>query len=397
MVFGLFGFFGVPAILRHVLTGQVAQTLHRPVTVGDIAFNPYRLRLEVDKLHIGDRDEAAPFVEIGHFHIKVSWKSLFRLAPIVSEVSIDHPDIHIVRTAENRFNFSDLLEQSGPPAPKPEKPSQPMRFSISNIQINDGDIYLDDRVLKQKHAIEGLRLGVPFIANLASAVDIFVQPLLQMRVDGSPMRLSCQAKPFDPSRESIVDLDLHRLDLTRYVGYVPMKLPVKLAQGKFSSLVRLHFVNTDSQPSIRLDGEIAFDTIDVRDLSNAPLVGIKHASVTLSDIRPLEQIIRLGRVRVETLSAHVVLNADGSTNLTPRPVAGQPIPASTPAPVSAEPIALAPRPAAQRQAAPSPVPRRPPAATISTVQAANAVQPKAAAPRHNRPLRLPLRPPARSR
>ena len=271
VVFGLFGFFGVPAILRHVLTGQVAQTLHRPVTVGDIAFNPYRLRLEVGKLHIGDRDEAAPFVDIGHFHVKVSWKSLFRLAPIVSDLSIDRPDVHIVRTAVNRFNFSDLLEQPSPPAPKPAKPAPPMRFSVSNIQINDGDIYLDDRVLNQKHSIERLRLGLPFIANLPSAIEVFVQPLLQMRVDGSPMRLNGQAKPFDPSRESIVDLDLHRLDLPQYVGYVPMKLPVKLADGKFSSLVRLHFVNTESQPSVRLDGEIAFDTIDLRDLSDAPL------------------------------------------------------------------------------------------------------------------------------
>lgn len=351
VLFGLFGFFGVPAILRHVLTGQVAQTLHRPVTVGDIAFNPYRLRLEIEKLHVGDRDDNAPFVDVGHFHIKVSWKSLFRLAPIVSDLSIDHPDIHIVRTAENRFNFSDLLEQpSPPPVSKPEKPSQPMRFSVSNIQINDGDIYFDDRVLNQKHSIKGLRLGLPFIANLPSALDIFVQPLLQMRVDGSPMRLNGRTKPFGPSLESIVDLNLHRLDLSRYVGYVPVKLPVKLAQGKLSSLVQLHFVNTESRPRIRLDGQIAFDTIDVRDLSDAPLLGIKHASITLRDIQPLEQIIRLGRIHAEMLSAHIVLNADGTTNLTARPGAGKPAPASTPAPLSAQPQPSATPTSAQSQA-----------------------------------------------
>jgi uncharacterized protein involved in outer membrane biogenesis len=380
VVFGLFGFFGVPPILRHVLTGQVAQTLHRPVTVGDIAFNPYRLRLEIDKLHIGERGASVPFVDIGHFHIKVSWKSLFRLAPIVSDLAIDHPDIHIVRTAENRFNFSDLLEQPGPsPAPKPEKPSQPMRFSVSNIQINDGGIYFDDRVLNQKHSIQGLRLGLPFIANLPSAVDIFVQPLLQMKVDGSPMRLNGRSKPFGPSLESIVDLNLHRLDLPRYIGYVPVKLPVKLAQGKFSSLVQLHFINTESRPRIRLDGEIAFDAIDVRDLSDAPLAGIRHASITLRDIEPLEQIIRLGRIRIEALSSHVVLNADGTTNLTARPGGGKPMPASTRAQVSAQPIAALPVQAAPTQSSPSPAPTQPQAATTPNVQAGNAAQPRAAA------------------
>ncbi len=225
-----------------------------------------------------------------------------------------------------------------------------MRFSVSNIQINDGDIYFDDRVLNRKHSIQGLRLGLPFIANLPSALDIFVQPLLQMRVDGSPMRLNGRTKPFGPSLESIVDLNLHRLDLSLYVGYVPVKLPVKLAQGKLSSLVQLHFVNTESRPRIRLDGEIAFDTIDARDLSDAPLVGIKHASITLRDIQPLEQIIRLGRIRVEALSSHVVLNADGTTNLTPRSGGENPGPALSPAPVSAQPQPSATPTSAQSQA-----------------------------------------------
>ncbi len=379
VVFGLFGFLGVPAILRHVLTGRVAQTLHRPVTIGDVAFNPYRLRLEIDKLHIGDRDAAAPFVDIGHFHVKASWKSLLRLAPIVSELAIDHPEIHIVRTAENRFNFSDLLEQPGPsPAPKPEKPSQPMRFSVSNIQVNDGAIYFDDRVVNEKHSIQGLRLGLPFIANLPSAVDVFVQPLLQMRVDGSPMRLNGRTKPFGPSLESIVDLNLHRLDLPLYVGYAPVKLPVKLAQGKFSSLVQLHFVNAESQPRIRLDGEIAFDAVDVRDLSDAPLVGIKHASITLADVEPLEQIVRLGRIRIQALSSHVVLNADGTTNLTARPGSGKPMPASTSARVSAQPIVPLPLQAAPTQLSPYPAPTQPQAATSPNVQGGNAAQPKAA-------------------
>jgi Domain of Unknown Function (DUF748) len=390
VLFGLFGFFGVPIILRHELTGQVARTFHRPITVGDIAFNPYRLRLEVDKLHIGDRGDAAPFVDIGRFRIKVSWKSLFWLAPIVSSLSIDHPDIHIVRTGENRFNFSDLVEyMSRPSAPKTGKPSQPRRFSVSNIQITDGDIYFSDRVLNRKHSITDLRLGIPFIANLPSAIDVFVQPMLQMRVDGSPMRLTGRTKPFGPSLQSIIDLNLHRLDLPLYVGYLPMKLPVKLAQGEFSSLVQLHFINTESRPRVRLDGQIAFDTIDVRDPSGAPLVGIRHASITLKDVEPLEKIIRLGSIYVDKLNAHVVLNPGGTTNLTLRPSSGKPAPASTQVQVSAQPIAVAPAEtapvkaapvkaapvkAAPTRASPSPTPGRPRAAASPNVHAANSGQ-----------------------
>src|SRR6202165_3541577 len=73
------GFFGLPMLLRHILTTQVATALKRPVTVGEIKFNPFRLRLELDRLHIADRGGARPFVDLGHLRVKVSWTSLFRL------------------------------------------------------------------------------------------------------------------------------------------------------------------------------------------------------------------------------------------------------------------------------------------------------------------------------
>ena len=74
--------------------------------------------------------------------------------------------------------------------------AKPQRFSVSNIQIHEGEVHFDDKVLNQQHRLEHLELDVPFIANLPADVDIFVQPLLQMVVDGSPLRIAGKAKPF---------------------------------------------------------------------------------------------------------------------------------------------------------------------------------------------------------
>jgi len=192
VLFGLFGFFGVPLILRHVLTTQVATSINRPVAVGKIAFNPYRLRLDLDQLHIADRDPQKPFVDLGHLHVKVSWTSLFRLAPVVTELTVVRPALHLVRTGDQQFNFSDLLVTRTPPQPS----SKSQRFAFSNIRIQDGDVRFDDQVLNQSHAIEHLELGVPFIADLPADTDIFVQPLLHMVVDGSPFLIGGRALPF---------------------------------------------------------------------------------------------------------------------------------------------------------------------------------------------------------
>ena len=358
LIFTLFGVFGVPPILRHVLTGPVAASLHRPVTVGRISFNPFRLLLNVDQLHIGDRDGSERFVDLGHLRVKASWSSILHLAPVLHDIELDRPMIHIVRTADQEFNFSDLIVPS-PPSKPGTPPSKPFRFAISNIQLRDGDITLDDKVLGQQHKVEHIRIGVPFIANLPSAVDVSVQPLLAMVIDGSPLHLTGRAKPFAVPMESVLDLNIHDLDLSHYIGYVPRKLPIKLPSGMFSCLLQIHFVNDPTRPIIKIAGAVSLDKIDVRDEANSPLVGLGHFVASLNDVEPLDEIVHLGKIRVRGLSTEVVRKADGTTNFTalagpppPPPAAAQATPAVPQAATTPIAAAQASTPAITRQAAP---------------------------------------------
>ena len=342
VLFGLAGFVGVPLVAQYVVAGRLAASLHRPVSIEKVRFNPYRLLLNIEKLHVGDRDAPGRFVDIGHIRVKVSWTSLLRLAPVVGEVAIEHPAIHVVRITEQRFNFSDLLEPSGPtPTPTPSANAKPQRFSVSNIQIHEGEVHFDDKVLNQQHRLEHLELDVPFIANLPADVDIFVQPLLQMVVDGSPLRIAGKAKPFAVPPESVINLNLHQLSLPLYIGYVPRKLPLKVAQGTLSSLLQVHFVSAASAPEIRVTGEAAVDQLDVRDTANAPLAGFKHLAVVVTELKPLESVTHLGKIYLDGLTVHVVRNRDGTLNFTSL-AAGKP-PSST----AAAPQAI-PSPAAMQ-------------------------------------------------
>jgi hypothetical protein len=342
---GVATYIAVPPVLRHVLTGSVASSIHRQVSVGKIRFNLYRLKLDLDQLHVGERDDPQkPFVDLGHLAVKVSWTSLFRFAPIVGEVVIDKPAIHVVRVSQQKFNFSDLLESAPtPPKPKPVAPGAPMKFAVSNIQLRDGEVTIDDQLLGKQHKVEKIQINVPFIANLPADVDVFVQPLVQMVIDGSPLRIAGVAKPFEATRDSVVDLKLHRLDLPLYVSYAPMKLPVKISSGTLSTDLYLHFVQAESQPLIRLNGTVALDQLDVRDTADAPLVALKHAEVKLTDVEPLGAVFYLRSIWIDGLLASVRLNPDGTNNLSslasgnaapPASPPTQPAAVSTPAQVA---------------------------------------------------------------
>jgi Domain of Unknown Function (DUF748) len=347
ILYGLAGFFAVPPILRHILTTQVAAVLKRPITVGAIQFDPYRLRLEIDQLHVAGRNGGAPLAEVGHIHVKASWTSLFHLAAVVNELTIDRPVIHVVRTAPQTFNFSDLIAAPPGPPPAPTPPSEPFRFAISNIRIRNGDIHFDDRVVGAMHNISHIQIGVPFIASLPADVDIYVQPLLAMVVDGSPLRIAGQTKPLSVTHETVLNLNLHALNLHRYLNYVPVKLPIAIPKGTFSCQLQVHFVVKQPIPAIAIAGRMALNQVQVNDHAGAPIVGIGHLLVTLNDIEPLAGIFHVGKIRFDGLNPNLVLGAGGATNLTPL-ISGAPPPQRTSEPEQAEPKSAGqkkPRPA----------------------------------------------------
>ncbi|WP_442886435.1 DUF748 domain-containing protein [Candidatus Binatus sp.] len=311
-------YLAAPPVLRHVLTGPVANSIHRQVSVGKIRFNLYRLKLDLDQLHVGERDNPQkPFVDLGHLAVKVSWASIFRFAPVIGEVLIERPQIHVVRESQQKFNFSDLLESGpAPEKPKPAAPSAPMRFAVSNIQLRDGEVTIDDQLLGVQHKVEKIQINVPFIANLPADVDVFVEPLVQMVIDGSPLRIAGMSRPFQATHDSVIDLKLHRLNIPLYVSYAPMKLPVKIPHGTLSADVYVHFVQAESQPLIRLNGTVALVQLDVRDTAGAPIASLKYAEVKLTDVEPLGAVFYLRSIWVDGLLAHVRLNPDGTNNLT---------------------------------------------------------------------------------
>jgi uncharacterized protein involved in outer membrane biogenesis len=308
-IYGLLGFFAAPPVIRSQLQTRLTALLERPVRMQAVHLNPFTLRLELDGLHVADRDRRSPFVDVDRVVVNASWSSLFRLAPVLDELALQHPQLHLARTAPQRFNCSDLVDKFAGGPPKPD--SKPARFALSNISVHDGEIVFDDAVAGATHRIDHLELGIPFLANLPRDSDVFVQPLLAMNLDGSPLRIVGRAKPFADNRESAVDITLDHLDLPRYLGYVPVKLPVAIPRSQLSGQLRLRFVQAASGPQLRLGGQLRLDDTALTTPAGAPLLELGHASAALDDVEPLLARYRLGAVQLDGLAVHYNRAADG--------------------------------------------------------------------------------------
>ena len=312
VLFGLFGFFIAPGILKSQLEKQLGAQLDRSVTIGAIHVNPYTLRVAVDKLHIGERDGISPFVDVDNLVVNTSWSSVFRMAPVLDELSVVHPQIHITRTGPQVFNFTDIMQRF---AAKPVAPNaSPTRFALSNISVHNGDITFDDKVLNAVHRVDQIEVGIPFLANLSHDTDIFVQPLLAMQIDGSPLRIQGQTKPFADSHESVISFNMDHLDLARYLGYVPEPLPAAIPSGLLSGKLDLHFIDTQPTQQLQLQGQLQIDNFAMTTHDNAPMLELAHGSATLEDVQPLISRYHFSTIQLDQAKLHYTKLSGGHTN-----------------------------------------------------------------------------------
>ena len=72
-------------------------------------------------LSIKERDASEVFVSFAELKLDLQAESIYRRAPILREVKLTNPYVHIVRNPDARtYNFSDLIEKfSRKPRPLP--------------------------------------------------------------------------------------------------------------------------------------------------------------------------------------------------------------------------------------------------------------------------------------
>ncbi|ABO56648.1 DUF748 domain-containing protein [Burkholderia vietnamiensis] len=326
IVFGLLGFFAAPPLIRHLAEQQLSKQLDRPSTIRRIALNPYTLNLEADGVHIGERGGRGDFIDIGKLVVRPSWTSLLRGAPIVNELRVDSPRFHIVRYDAQRLNFTDLIEKFSTPS---QPASKPTLFSVSNIQVNDGRIDFDDRLLNERHVVDNWTLGIPFIATLPSKTDIFVQPKLRARFDGSPIAIDGRTKPFAQSRESEVTLTFDRLDVPKLISYAPTKLPVVVTSGLLSSNLTLKFVMSGDTPSLRVAGTVDLNDAKVTGLASEPLFAARGVHVAAAGLEPLRNVLHFDEIRIDQPVVDLSRDRQGVLNV--EKLGGQPAAVAKPA------------------------------------------------------------------
>jgi uncharacterized protein involved in outer membrane biogenesis len=268
-VYMLLGFIVAPLIAKGRLTAILTRELSREVTIQKLTINPFALSVRVRGFLMKDRsggDVAAQFDEL---YANLSAASLARMAPVLDQIRLVRPVIRIVRYPDNTYSYQDLLtpQPAGPPAPGP-----PPRFSLNNIEVVDGRIELEDRPTGKYHAVSDIQIGIPFLSSLPYATEINVEPSFSANVNGTPVALTGETKPFKDTRETTVHLALDGLDIARYADYSPVPLGIRVQRGTLDTRITLALTTRRSLlDSLAISGTAAIKALQVADNAGALL------------------------------------------------------------------------------------------------------------------------------
>ncbi|MES1165165.1 MAG: DUF748 domain-containing protein [Verrucomicrobiota bacterium] len=362
--FALVGFLVVPPIARRMAQNQLGALLGREVKIAKVRLNPFALSLTVEGFEIREADGAGVFLGFARLYVNAQLSSVFRRAPVIKEIRLESPRVRVVRTKATAdawadvaaaYNFSDIVARLAARPKSPEVPSdgngEPPRFSLNNIRITGGAVTFEDRPLGERHEVSDLAIGVPFVSTLPVYLDSFVEPGLNVRIDGTPFAIAGRTKPFKDSLETVLELRLQALDLTRYLPFVP--LPLRLGftvdSARLTLALDVAFARPRADaPSLTIKGRVALEKIDLREKrpssssSTTPLLTLEKLAVVVGAADITKQNFRVDQILVSGLEVHARRSRDGTFNfqrLLPPPdrdtPPAAPKPSRTPTPVAA--------------------------------------------------------------
>jgi uncharacterized protein involved in outer membrane biogenesis len=305
------GFLLLPIVLKPVLEKDLSAALDRKVAIGKLQINPFALSATLSEVSVADRGAGAPMVSIAEVYANGELTSIFRWAPVVAALKVTHPSLNLVRNDDKTYNFSDILERaaSGPPGPPP-------RFAVNNIEIVDGQIDFDDRPEHRKHQITQIKLGIPFLSSLPSATEIRVEPSFAAQVNGRPVVITGETRPFKDSHETVLHFDLSELALPAYMEYVPVPLPIKVVSGVVGGKANVSFIGRGKDPpQLTIDGAFKLADLAVIERSGARLVRVPSLAIGVDRFDVFGNSADFASIVAEGVDLDLRRDARGGLNL----------------------------------------------------------------------------------
>jgi len=212
---------------RPKLESELSAAIGRPVTVGNLSLSLFAGTVSAQDLAIADDPafSADPFIRAKGLKVGVEMLPLiFSRNLHVTELTLERPEITLLRSASGTWNFSSLGgassagSSSAPPAPNPA-PSAPSgesataNLAVKKLDITDGRVTIGQTATSKTHVYDNVNIAV---RNFSFGAQ-FPFTLSANLPNGGSLKLDGNAGPINSTDASLTPLQaqisVKRLDL----------------------------------------------------------------------------------------------------------------------------------------------------------------------------------------
>lgn len=309
---GVIGYFVIPGVVESKAQQFVSEKFRRNLHFGKISFNPLTLTVDFDNMRLTEPEQEDDFVTFDRLTIDLSGQSLFRMAPVIEEIKLTNPRIHLVRSGSNRYNFDDFIAF----AMEPREDDSPARFSINNIQIENAVIEFDDLPQKKRHRVDELNISIPFVSSIPSQVDIFVDLAVSGRFNREKIELAGKARPFYKDKDGTVNVKLDKISLPAYMDYLPFQPNFALKDGKLSLDLEVGFGQPeDNKSALTIDGNLTLTSLWLTEKDGKTLLKMPEIGVDIARSDILSGNIGLNHIWLKQPEFYLERNKAGQWNV----------------------------------------------------------------------------------
>src|ERR1700736_2618719 len=131
-----------PNDYRGTIQTKLEQQLNRKVSLGNMSLGLFPLRFKVADLSIAEDpkfNSNSPFIQTKELSVSVKLLPLLSKSVEVDSLSLERPNVELIKNAQGVWNFASLGQKSPSAAP-----SSSNEFSLGELAINDGQVAITD-------------------------------------------------------------------------------------------------------------------------------------------------------------------------------------------------------------------------------------------------------------
>lgn len=306
----------LPVIVKQQAEHQLRTLTGRTATIAGVSFNPIGMTVSIRGFRFMEQDGTTPFVTFDRLTVSLSSMSIIRRAPVIDQLLLENPNVRLVRTTANRYNFSDILDRLAA-RPQKEKNGE-SRFSLNNIGISGGSIDFVDQAAASPvtHTVRELRLDLPFISNIPYLAEKYTDPQFSAVVDGGRLSFSGKAKPLAETVEASLKLKLDQLGLPQFQPYIPASLPMRLDGGHLTLDWDVTYrIHKDKKPELLITGLTRLDGVDLKERQGAPLMSFRRFEAQARELELFSRRTSFQRIALHDPVLHLSRDEAGRLNL----------------------------------------------------------------------------------